>query len=282
MIIKCLNNGNYWQRSILFQGRYDVVCANHTGVPDPSDKNAHFLPIKIDDNTVVLKCLATGKFCDRADYDFLWPLSDSILGSCKMVLKEPVLSRRVTNVVYNIKKAEIFDSRVIALGKATAINSSSYPIKLDVTVKYSKTATKTWNTSVTVGASIKAKMSVGVPLVAKEGIEISASVSGTWGWGETSSETLERSGTFSVLNVPPGGKVMVTVSATEASCSVPFSYTQIDTLIDGKQRTNDFSDGIFNGANVFDVTWEAHDVTTGKFKCRNLAVSDKALDYTSW
>lgn len=258
--IKYLGNNKYWQVSYENPYKQYAVMANFNGVPGSSDTAALFVPVKLNNDTVALRSVQAARYCDRRAYNFLLPRAESIGTTARIVVADPVLSRNLMNVVYHTDRASINSSRVVVLATQTGINNSSVEGQIALQITYTNTTTKSWNNSVTVGFAVTVKFSAGVPLVAESGIEVTASVSNTISWGAETSESTEVSGTYTVPSVPPGHRVRVTVSGTEAKCDVPFSYNQLDTLPDGVQHDNYFADGVYRGANVFSIVWEARDV----------------------
>ncbi|KAI5054930.1 hypothetical protein GOP47_0030075 [Adiantum capillus-veneris] len=263
--IKYIGNGKFWQVSDANPYNQDVVMANwEGGEPRLSDRTALFVPEQLNKDTVALKSMATGRYCVRRAYSFLLPNGDGVESSARMVLKDPVLSCRLDDIVYDVGNAKIYNRRPIALVSQTATNHSSLPGSVTLQLSYTKTSTSSWSNSITTQLSTTLKFNAGAPLVTEGGVEISASVSHTVTWGKETSESLTVSPSYTVPNVPPGATVKVTVYAEQANCNVPFSYTQQDTLPEaGVQRTR-FADGIFIGANMFNFYIEAKDVLTAK------------------
>ncbi|MCO5551912.1 hypothetical protein L7F22_005419 [Adiantum nelumboides] len=261
--IRYVGNGKFWQVSDNNPYHQDVVMANREGgVPTSSDRTALFTLVQLNKQTVALKSEATGRYCVRRAYSFLLPNGGSGDSNARMVVKDPVLSRQLNDIVYDIGKAKIYNRRLIALVSQTATNHSSLPGQVTLQLSYTKSSTSSWNNSITTQLSATLKMMAGAPLVTEGGVEISASVSHAFSWGKETTDSLTVSPSYTVPNVPPGATVKVTVYAEQANCNVPFSYTQLDTLPEvGVQRTC-FSDGIFVGANMFNFYIEAKDVHT--------------------
>ncbi|RVW64277.1 hypothetical protein CK203_052261 [Vitis vinifera] len=97
-------------------------------------------------------------------------------------------------------------------------------------------------------------MESGVPFIADGKLEISSEFSGTYEWGETESVTTAMETVYNVT-VPAMTKVTVSMIATQGSCDVPFSYTQRDTLTDGKNVVYNMDDGVYVGVNCFNVKY---------------------------
>eukprot|EP00250_Pteridium_aquilinum_P006610 c16494_g1_i1 orf=58-1050(+) len=262
--IKYLTNGKFWQVSFDNPYRQDAIMANFDGVPGLSTTKALFLPVYVDKETVALKSLDTGRFCYRPGKDYFLPTKESMESSTKLVVKQPILASTLSNIVYDIDKAKIYSRRSIALVTQTTKNSSSLPGQVTLALEYAKSSTTSWSNSITTQLSVAVRMSAGAPRIAEGGIEISQSIAHAFTWGEETSESTTVTSTYTVPNVLPGATVRVTVSGEQANCDVPFSYTQIDTLPEGEQRTNNFMDGIFNGTNIFNIYIEATDVGTKK------------------
>ena len=59
-----------------------------------------------------------------------------------------------------------------------------------------------------------------------------------------------------MFTVPAMTKVTVTMTATQASCDVPFSYTQRDILTNGKYVIYNLDDGVYKGVNAFNFKYQ--------------------------
>ena len=170
-------------------------------------------------------------------------------------MEEAVLSRKIFNVVYHTREAKIHDKKIIALTSREAVNHGSREDKMTLGLKYTLTKESKWDSSVSMMFGVRTTIEAGVPEVASEKIEIESEFSASYNWGESKQVTEENTTEYEVT-VPPRTKVKVSVVATQATCEVPFSYSQEDDMTTGETVFTTFNDGIYRGVNSYDVKIE--------------------------
>ncbi|KAL6337933.1 hypothetical protein AAG906_005398 [Vitis piasezkii] len=197
-----------------------------------------FWPVRVDNNVVALRNLGNNNFCKR--------LTTEGKTSClNAAVAELVLSRNIYNVNFRLMDARIYDQSVIVMTTAEAINRTHEPHTQQVKLSYTETKSRTWKGSVSLKLGVKITMESGVPFIANGKLEISSEFSVT-----TAMETMYN------VTVPAMTRVTVSMIGTKGSCDVPFSYTQRDTLTDGKIVVDNMDDGVYVGVNCFNVKYE--------------------------
>ncbi|KGN46318.1 uncharacterized protein LOC101213914 [Cucumis sativus] len=215
-----------------------------------NNKNTLFWPVKIAKNKIALRNVANGMICRRysadSKVDCLNARADSIIKDAELEIVELVISREIYNIRYRTMDAKIYDEQVLTMATEEAINSSSKETVMAVSLKYLEEKTRSWESSLTIGAVIEASIKAGIPEILESEIKVTYSFEGNYTWGETLQETREVTSTYTVT-VPPNKKMKVSLLATKAKCDIPFSYTQRDLLQNGKKVEIDCDDGLYTG-----------------------------------
>ncbi|GFY94440.1 hypothetical protein Acr_09g0008860 [Actinidia rufa] len=126
---------------------------------------------------------------------------------------------------------------------------------IDMKLSYTDTKSRTWNSNLSLKVGVETSVQTGIPHLAEGKVTISGEFSGAYQWGETQSSTTVMETVYKVT-VPPMTMVRVSLLATKGSCDVPFSYTQRDTLINGRQTTHLMDDGVYTGMNCYNFKYE--------------------------
>ncbi|KAJ9697187.1 hypothetical protein PVL29_009110 [Vitis rotundifolia] len=217
-----------------------------------------FWPIRVDKNVVALRNLGNNNFCKRLTTEgkisCLNAGVSTISREARLEVAELVLSRNIYNVNFRLMDARIYDQRVIVMTTGEAINMTQEPHTQQVKLSYTETKSRTWKGSVSLKLGVKITMESGVPFIADGKLEISSEFSSTYERGETESVTTAMETVYNVT-VPTMTKVTVSMIATQGSCDVPFSYSQRDTLTDGKNVVYNMDDGVYVGVNCFNVKY---------------------------
>ena len=122
------------------------------------------------------------------------------------------------------------------------------------------TKSRAWKGSVSLKLGVEVTMESSVPFISNGKVEISSEFKGVYEWGETESVTTTMEAVRDVT-VPAMTKVTVTMIATQASCDVPFSYTQRDILTNGKYVIYNLDDGVYKGVNAFNFKYQTKEET---------------------
>ncbi|CAM0870080.1 unnamed protein product [Alopecurus aequalis] len=182
----------------------------------------------------------------------------SITREAQLELHETVLSRRIYGVEYRLNDVNIHGLKPRTFYTKTVTNKTGRPHKSKITLAYSVTTERKWDSSVSWKLGVTTTITAGVPEIAEVSVEISTEFSGSYNWGETKSHTEERSNEEEV-EVPAHSEVTVRVVATEGICEIPFSYYQEDLLTTGEKVVTKMDDGIYRGVNSYGFKTEITD-----------------------
>ncbi|PPD66723.1 hypothetical protein GOBAR_DD36402 [Gossypium barbadense] len=207
-----------------------------------TDKDTRFRAFKVDNKTIALLNLGNN---NRPFY----------YQRGLLMVQEPVLSRKIYNLRYDIENALVYNKKVLVLAENSATNRTTQANTLDVKLSYTETNTSTWLAHFTLGLETKATFEVGVPLIGKAGVEISSKLEAGIEWGETKTTTTVMEANHQA-HVPPMTKVTVYLSMSHGTCDVPFVFTQKDTLYNGTVVTTDVTGNTFTGANYYNIQYD--------------------------
>ncbi|KAF7142995.1 hypothetical protein RHSIM_Rhsim05G0011800 [Rhododendron simsii] len=222
--------------------------------------NTLFSPVKVGSNVIALRNLGSNNFCMRmiskeGKDNCLYAGVDTLSKEARLVVEELVISREIYNVKFHLMDARIYNQNIITMVTETATNDTQESNTAKLKLLHKETKSSTWNGSLSLKLGVKTSIQTGIPLIVEGKVEVSAEFSGGYQWGETTS-TENQVETEYTIPVPAMSKVTVSLLATQGSCDVPFSYTQHDTLMNGKQVTHDFDDGIYTGINSFNFFYQ--------------------------
>ncbi|CAM6009928.1 unnamed protein product [Sphagnum balticum] len=228
-----------------------------------SDVNCHYEPLKLSKSMLALKSASNNQYLKRyTNYweDCLCAVETTIDDpTTHLIMSEAVSHRTVSNIRYLLDIAETSDIQLLLVGEGALQNNTPNPVDLQVAValKQSVTQHQGWSNSVTQSLGVATKFEVGVPEVTSVSGEITvgSSSSQTSEFGTSIERPVEFQTTYIVPKVPSGVTARVKVRCQKAKCRVPFTYTVKDTRIDGVDlpASEDRIDGIYEGANAFDV-----------------------------
>ncbi|KAL6607791.1 hypothetical protein ACP70R_040854 [Stipagrostis hirtigluma subsp. patula] len=223
---------------------------------DTSSKNRDtvFRVLVLGDGKCALKNLGNNNFCKRLSTErktnCLNAAVATVTKEAQLEVHEPVLSRRIYNVVYRLKDAKIHGVKPRTMYSKTVANSTSRPHQSKLTIAYKETTESKWDSSVSWKLAVKTSITAGVPEITSGTVEIENEFSGSYTWGKTHSHTEEHSNE-ETIEVPAHTQVTVRVLATQGSCDVPFSYYQEDVLTSGEKVVAKLDDGIYHGVNSY-------------------------------
>ncbi|KAB2625473.1 hypothetical protein D8674_017133 [Pyrus ussuriensis x Pyrus communis] len=218
------------------------------------------LPVKVDGKFLALRNLGNNLFCKRLTtekkYHCLNAAVPTITQEARLELEEVVVSRSIYNVNYRVLDARVYNQTVVTMATGEALNRTKEQNTVEMKLSYKNTRSSVWNTNVSLKLGIKTTFEAGVPLIGNGKIEESAEFGAVFQWGET-----ETSGsvveTVYKVTVPPMTMVKVSLLATRGACDVPFSYTQRDTLTNGKQNIYNMDDGVYTGVNYYNFQYDS-------------------------
>ncbi|KAI3912435.1 hypothetical protein MKW92_042676 [Papaver armeniacum] len=204
--------------------------------------------------------MKNGHFCNRHSADGKnnclatlnsWPDDWS-----HMDIEEPVISRRINNVIYHLTDARLYNENTVALITDYSSNKTKNPLVSELNLKTTVSNSTSWSTSVTLSLGVKMTVTAGVPDIASGTLEISGEVTKYADWGGTETKT-DEVGNVKTITVAPMTRVKVSMMATRVSYDIPFSYTQHDVLKDGSTKITEKNDGLFTGHNGYNYRYEA-------------------------
>ncbi|XVF37565.1 hypothetical protein REPUB_Repub20aG0020100 [Reevesia pubescens] len=224
-----------------------------------NDKDTLFRPVKVDKQTIGLLNLGNNYFCKRLTTEgktnCLNAAVPSVTKEAQLKVEEPVLTREIFNIRYNLENSRVYNETVLLVAKNSASNHSSESNKLDVELTYTDTKTSTWNSNLSLKLEAKETVEVGVPLIAEGSVELSATAESGIEWGESKTTTTVMKLLHSVV-VPPMTKMTVYLIATNGKCDVPFTYMQKDTLYNGTVVTTKNVGGTYTGSNYYNTDFQ--------------------------
>ncbi|KAM7513911.1 hypothetical protein LguiA_003494 [Lonicera macranthoides] len=252
--IKSVHSNRFWKRN-----SNSWICADSKGTSN-TNSDTLFWPVKVDHiNVVALRNSGNNNFCRRLTSEgktsCLSASISTIAKEARLRVEELVLSRNIYNVNYRLMDARIYSQSVLTMATGDAINTTQVQNDVEVKLSYTERKNQTWNASVSLKLGIKTNVNAGIPLIAGGSIEISTEFTGQYQWGKTEESSTTVESTYKVP-VPPMSKVRVSLLATKASCDVPFSYSQRDSLINGTHITHPMDDGVYTGINYFNFRYE--------------------------
>ncbi|XP_058213537.1 uncharacterized protein LOC131325347 [Rhododendron vialii] len=263
--VRIKNNhfGKFWRRS----PNWIWADSNDTTT---NNSDTLFSPVKVGNNVVALRNLGNNNFCKRLTTEgktsCLNAAVTTISREARLVVEELVISRNIDNFKFRLLDARIYNQNIITMVTKTATNNTQVSNTATLKLLRKETRSTTWNGSVSLKLGVKTIIRTGIPLIAKGRVEVSAEFTGKYEWGETVSteNAVETEYTITVL---PMSKVTVSLLATQGSCDVPFSYTQHDMLMDGKQVIYNLDDGVYTGINSFNFFYETKQEKLGYGEC---------------
>lgn len=261
--IKSNHFGKFWRRSPnwIWADSDDTTCQN---------RDTLFKVIKLGNNSIALQNLGNNYFCKRLTTEGKTSCLNagvrSITTEAKLQLEEPVLSREIYDVDFDLSKSRVYGKKVRCMAIATAVNGCNSSNTARLTLSYTETETRAWNSSVTWKLGIKTTIDTGVPLIVDGKVEIQTEYSQSYSWGSSIQTTATQAIAYEVT-VPPKTKVTVSVIATQGTCNVPFSYKQTDLLTSGVEETYHLKDGVYTGINCYDVKYETKEENIIDVRC---------------
>ncbi|KAF9075603.1 hypothetical protein BDP27DRAFT_1212528 [Rhodocollybia butyracea] len=187
-------------------------------------------------------------------YRFLGHHSETLVTapSKPLEIRQPVLSREIFEVKYDIPTAQIITLPPMAVTSQTVTNSSDATIKKSLTYSFKKFESGTWNRTEGIELGVKTSFTVGVPGIASASGEISVgtsiqtSIGGTKGTEKTISDTTE-------VEVKPGQKVRAVATISLAQIDVPFTYKEKIQYSDGKPTEILSRNGVYRNVDSYNV-----------------------------
>uniref|UniRef100_A0ACD5W3U8 Uncharacterized protein n=1 Tax=Avena sativa TaxID=4498 RepID=A0ACD5W3U8_AVESA len=220
-----------------------------------NNRDTLFRIVKLDgEGMYALQNVGNDNYCHRLTWDYkqscLNASSPSIHNEARLKIEEAVLSRRIFDVHYRTLDAKVHGEKLNTLITQDAINRGSRDNRETISLKYSVSRETKWDSTASIKLGVTTTVQAGIPEVASASVQVSIEFTFSHSWGQAVTRTEEHSTEYEVT-VPPNTMVKLRVLATQATCEVPFSYSQEDVLSSGKKVVYKFNDGIYRGVNSY-------------------------------
>ncbi|XP_050233218.1 uncharacterized protein LOC126681706 [Mercurialis annua] len=234
-------------------GYIQLQVINPTQIPATS-----FWPVKIKGNAIALRSKGNDRYLrsttEHGNVDCLAAASwaTTIDRESYLLLEELVINRQIDVVGYRLEDARVYDESIMTLARSCVTNMTQETETLEVTMTYEDQRMHQFSKSASFTDNFTGSVSLGIPEIGEGGIEIKKTRDSEFQRGCSTARTTTLTQKV-MVTVKPMTKMTVTLVGTLGFCDVPFSYTQRDTLVDGKIDENSFNDGLFHGANSFKI-----------------------------
>jgi Clostridium epsilon toxin ETX/Bacillus mosquitocidal toxin MTX2. len=175
-----------------------------------------------------------------------------------MEVGEPILKKEIIGIQYDVDAFEKTDVTPEVALRTTVQNSGSESVTQTLTYEYTKSVEGTWNNSAGLEIGVAATFKAGVPLLAETEIEVSTTASYSHEWGGSSSTEKKISSSTQVV-VPARSKGKAKVIIKKCLISVPFSYTERRTYLNGKTEDVIVKTGVYENVEAYDVDVQTYD-----------------------
>uniref|UniRef100_A0ACD5YN40 Uncharacterized protein n=1 Tax=Avena sativa TaxID=4498 RepID=A0ACD5YN40_AVESA len=155
-----------------------------------------------------------------------------------------------TTSVTTTSNAKIHGQKLNTLITQEAVNRSSTANKETISLKYSLSRETKWDSTASIKFGVTTTVEAGIPGILSGSVQLSTEFTFSHGWGQAVTRTEEHSTDYEVT-VSPNTKVDLRMLATQATCEVPFSYSQEDVLWSGQKVVYKFNDGIYRGVSNY-------------------------------
>ena len=180
------------------------------------------------------------------------------------ISEKPLERVVVTDIRYEMNKAEYERQPPQNLNALTVINRSHIPQNVAKTLEYTTTSSKAWQFNVGIGLGttmeiVDEKFEVG-PAKLTVKAELSVQVTTTIGYGEE--DTTETTDSIEIaMEVEWTSRMNVTVVTEKFTSNIPFVATLKKYYFDGTTDTGE-SEGVFKGVHVNDVHVQYGEITS--------------------
>ena len=178
--------------------------------------------------------------------------------NCLFTVSEPVISKEIVDVVYDLPKAHMWDvPPLIALSTTVRNDSHSSEVVQILAYSYTRSKVGTWNNAAGVEIGAETSFEAGVPFIAsmEMTISVSASYAHEWGGSEGVEETVSST---TEITIPPRKKGNVIVLVKNKAMDIPFTCKEKILYRDGKSKIID-KKGIYNNVESYHVDVQAGD-----------------------
>uniref|UniRef100_A0A0A8Z1U0 Agglutinin domain-containing protein n=1 Tax=Arundo donax TaxID=35708 RepID=A0A0A8Z1U0_ARUDO len=257
MLIKSDHFGQFWRRSDSID-QFSWIIANSSSNNNP---DTLFKSVPFDDGKIGLVNMGNSQYCKRL---IIVQIRNGLSATghrdepfSRLSFEEPVLSREINNIQFRPNQAKIYGQNELILDTASVTNNtSSVMSSASLTMEFTVEETRRWASSMTLRSPVRSAItSRTLTTVDGRSAVETGEFRGLYSWGATNVKRTKESVVLQV-DVPPMTKVTVTCRARESSYDVPFSYRQVDKMIDGAEVSLPFDDGIYSGRNAHSIVYD--------------------------
>ncbi|KAI3955702.1 hypothetical protein MKW98_006062 [Papaver atlanticum] len=224
------------------------VLLKRVSSPTVHDINTVFFPAILGGNRIIMRSLKTNKYCKLyTDHKITSCLATHLIYPdeySNMDIEEPIISKKINNVIYHLNDARIYNDKTSALITDDSSNGTCLPQTSQMNFKTIVSNTTSWSTSRSFKVGITGTF--GLPFIKSGSLDISGEFNKSWNEGDTHTESTEVGSVWTVT-VPPTSRVKTSLMATRCSYDIPFSYTQDVILKNGTTRVTKKNDGLITG-----------------------------------
>ncbi|KAG6428952.1 hypothetical protein SASPL_106991 [Salvia splendens] len=245
--------GLFWRRSP------NWIYADANNQSSLSNRDTHFWPVKVDDNTIALRNEGNGQYCSRLTTEgktsMLNAAVRTITNEARLVVQELVSSRKIYNVRYRMDNARVFGEMPYLAGTTVVTNSSDREAAMAVQITYQDEKSYTFSRSMSLTAGVETSFSAGVPFIVEGKITVSFEISNTLQWDTTTTTTTSVTASGSVP-VPGRTTAIIEYVGTKGTCDIPYYYTQQDrNSTNGQISYTEQVDGIYKGVSCYNFNF---------------------------
>ncbi|XP_021905328.1 uncharacterized protein LOC110820206 [Carica papaya] len=226
-----------------------------------SKEETLFWPIKVNDDVVVIRKLGNNNYCKRFTEGIrlscLRAVDTEISRFSRLQVKELVVSRKISNVKFHTRDARIYGKSIVPVATGSTTNNNEQKTDVQVNLSYVDVKDSSWNSTSTIKLGVP--ITINSPfafLVDESAFETTGEFEGSYEWGAIKKSSRKVEIAYIVGTLEGKSKVTVTLLGTRASADIPFSYTQRDILMDGKEVTYNMDDGLYTSTTTFNFKYE--------------------------
>jgi len=162
----------------------------------------------------------------------------------------------LSDVQYELNRAKLQNLPPVVLKSNTVKNEQDTPVTVESQFQYSVSNTQQWGNTTTLDIGVEVTGNMGIPFVINGEIKVSASVSNSFQYGESHTETKTFTETIPIT-VPPKSMVTVDMICQQGHMEVPYTATATAHTDRGDIITIHMTDS-FSGVSSYNVTTVFH------------------------
>jgi len=168
----------------------------------------------------------------------------------QVIFSKPV-SEELSDLTYNITLGQILKAPPIVAKTITLTNQQSVTNSLTSVFEYSVEESKSWGNTTSAEVGVSTTVTCGVPFIAEGKISISAKVSNSFNFGE-STKTTKKISESVVVSVPAKSSVRTDLVVSLATIDLPFTANVTTIFADGTKLSYKIAD-TFKSVSAYDV-----------------------------